>query len=117
MMSFNVIRTERLSMKYLAALFNSRLMHFWFRLRGKMQGDFFQMDTAPILSAPVHVPSASAVAEVERLSDALAGHYCPEWDERMNELIERIYGISAEERGGHCSGSFSGSGREGNRPE
>ena len=117
MMSFNVIRTERLSMKYLAALFNSRLMHFWFRLRGKMQGDFFQMDTAPILRAPVHVPSASAVAEVERLSNALAGHYCPEWDERMNELIERIYGISAEEREVIVQAVSPAPGGKGNRPE
>lgn len=117
MMSFNVIRTERLSMKYLAALFNSRLMHFWFRLRGKMQGDFFQMDTAPILRAPVHVPSASVVAEVERLSDALVEHYCPEWDERMNELIERIYGISAEEREVIVQAVSPAPGGKGNRPE
>lgn len=117
MMSFNVIRTERLSMKYLAALFNSRLMHFWFRLRGKMQGDFFQMDTAPILRAPVHVPSASVVTEVERLSDALVEHYCPEWDERMNELIERIYGISAEEREVIVQAVSPAPGGKGNRPE
>lgn len=98
MMAFNVIRTERLSMKYLAALFNSRLMQFWFRMRGKMQGDFFQVDSAPILRAPVRVPAAAAVREVEILADSLTARYCPEDDERMNMLVEAVYGVSPEER-------------------
>lgn len=98
MMSFNVIRTERVSMKYLAALLNSRLMQFWFRLRGKMQGDAFQMDTAPILRAPVRVPHPDMLEEAERLSGALHVSYCPEDDERMNRLVEDIYGLSPQER-------------------
>ncbi len=98
MMSFNVIRTERVSMKYLAALLNSRLMQFWFRLRGKMQGDAFQMDTAPILRAPVRVPLPDMLEEAERLSGALHASYCPEDDERMNRLVEDIYGLSPQER-------------------
>lgn len=98
MMAFNVIRTERVSMKYLAALFNSRLMQFWFLRRGKMQGDFFQMDTAPILRVPIRVPGLSRLREVEALADALAVRYCPEGDERMNRLVEEIYGLSPEER-------------------
>lgn len=98
MMSFNVIRTERVSMKYLAALLNSRLMQFWFRLRGKMQGDAFQMDTAPILRAPVRVPHPDMLEEAERLSGALHASYCPEDDERMNRLVEDIYGLSPQER-------------------
>lgn len=98
MMSFNVIRTERVSMKYLAALLNSRLMQFWFRLRGKMQGDAFQMDTAPILRAPVRVPPLAALEEAERLSESLHASYRAEDDERMNRLVEDIYGLSPQER-------------------
>ncbi len=98
MMAFNVIRTERVSMKYLTALFNSRLMQFWFLRRGKMQGDFFQMDTAPILRAPIRIPGFPLLQEVEELADALAVRYCPEEDERMNELLEGVYGLSRQER-------------------
>ena len=98
MMAFNVIRSERVSMKYLAALFNSRLMQFWFLRRGKMQGDFFQMDTAPVLRAPIRVPGLPLLQEVEGLADALAARYCPEGDERMNGLMEDIYGLSPQER-------------------
>ena len=98
MMAFNVIRTERVSMKYLAALFNSRLMQFWFLRRGKMQGDFFQMDTAPILRVPIRVPGLSVLREVEELADTLTARYCPEGDERMNELMEGVDGLSRQER-------------------
>lgn len=98
MMAFNVMRTERVSMKYLAALFNSRLMQFWFLRRGKMQGDFFQIDTAPILRVPIRVPGLSVLREVEALADALTERYCPEGDERMNQLVEEVYGLSPEER-------------------
>lgn len=98
MMAFNVIRTERVSMKYLAALFNSRLMQFWFLRRGKMQGDFFQMDTAPILRVPIRVPGLSVLREVEALAAALTERYCPEGDERMNRLVEEVYGLSPQER-------------------
>lgn len=117
MMAFNVIRTERVGMKYLAALFNSRLMQFWFLRRGKMQGDFFQMDTAPVLRAPIRVPGFSVLQEAEELADALAARYCPEADERMNELIEGIYGLSPQEREvviRACSPARAG---WGNRPE
>ena len=98
MMAFNVIRSERVSMKYLAALFNSRLMQFWFLRRGNMAGDFLQMDTAPVLRAPIRVPGLPLLREAERLADALAVRYCPEEDERMNELMEDIYGLSPQER-------------------
>lgn len=98
MMAFNVIRTERVSMKYLAALLNSRLMQFWFLRRGKMQGDFFQMDTAPILRVPIRVPGLSVLQEVEALADALAERYSPEGDERMNRMVEEVYGLSQQER-------------------
>lgn len=97
MMGFNVIRTERMSMKYLSALFNSRLMHFWFRFRGKMQGDFFQLDTAPVLRAPIRVPSASCLQEIEKLVDLLCIRYQEEDDARIDELIEALYGISDTE--------------------
>lgn len=56
------------------------------------------MDTAPVLRAPIRVPGLPLLREVEGLADALAARYCPEGDERMNELMEDIYGLSPQER-------------------
>lgn len=56
------------------------------------------MDAAPILRAPIRVPGLPLLREAERLADALAVRYCPEGDERMNVLMEDIYGLSPQER-------------------
>jgi adenine-specific DNA-methyltransferase len=53
MMAFNVIRSDRIDLKYLTALLNSRLVAFWLRHRGKMQGLQYQVDKEPLLSIPL----------------------------------------------------------------
>ena len=58
MMSFNVIKTARLNMKYLCGLFNSKLVKFWLLKKGKMQGSQFQVDKEPLLEIPIHVPQS-----------------------------------------------------------
>ncbi len=98
MMAFNVIMTPRVGMKYLCALLNSRLMRFWFRRRGKMQGDMYQIDAAPLLRAPLYVPPPALMAEAETLYDAVCARYCAEKEAALDELIERIYGLTDEER-------------------
>jgi hypothetical protein len=51
--TFYVIKTERLDMKYLTALLNSKLIEFWLRNKGKMQGNNFQIDKEPLLEIPI----------------------------------------------------------------
>lgn len=53
MLTFNVIRTERVDMKYLTAVLNSKLADFWFRNRGKVQGDNLQVDKEPLMNFPI----------------------------------------------------------------
>jgi adenine-specific DNA-methyltransferase len=40
-------------MKYLLGLLNSRLMLFWLKNKGKMQGENFQLDKEPLLGMPI----------------------------------------------------------------
>lgn len=51
--TFFVIKTNRINQKYLTAIFNSSIIAFWLRHKGKMQGDLFQIDKAPILEIPI----------------------------------------------------------------
>ncbi|RZK18511.1 MAG: hypothetical protein EOO43_12470, partial [Flavobacterium sp.] len=53
MMAFNIIRTERANLKYLTALLNSKLVAFWLRSKGKMQGNNYQIDKEPLLEIPI----------------------------------------------------------------
>jgi hypothetical protein len=51
--TYFVIKTERINQKYLTAILNSKLIAFWLWHRGKLQGDFYQIDKEPILNIPI----------------------------------------------------------------
>ncbi len=53
MLSVNIIISDRIDLKYLLALFNSNLVAFWLKHKGKMQGDQFQVDKTQILEIPL----------------------------------------------------------------
>ena len=63
--TFNVIKTPRADHLFLTGLLNSRLVKFWLKHKGKMQGENFQVDKEPILSIPLRLP---VKVEQERLA-------------------------------------------------
>jgi len=65
MMAFNVIKTDRINQKYLTALLNSKVVRYWLRHKGKMQGGQFQVDKEPLLAIPLVAP---ANGEQERIA-------------------------------------------------
>lgn len=52
--TFFVIKSNRINQKYLTAILNSKVIEYWLRFKGKMQGDLFQVDKAPILEIPIY---------------------------------------------------------------
>ncbi len=54
--TFYVIKSQRINMKFLTAILNSKLIAFWLRHRGKMQGNNFQIDKEPLLNIPLVKP-------------------------------------------------------------
>jgi len=61
--TFNVIKTERVNLKYLTALLNSKMIAFWLKYKGKMQGNNYQIDKEPLLALPLLQPSARKQSE------------------------------------------------------
>lgn len=53
MMAMNVIKCNRVDAKYLTALLNSKLIAFWLKHKGKMQGFQFQVDKEPLVDLPL----------------------------------------------------------------
>ncbi|MCT7557388.1 TaqI-like C-terminal specificity domain-containing protein [Aliarcobacter butzleri] len=51
--TFMIIKSNRISLKYLISLLNSKLIAFWLKYKGKMQGDIFQVDKEPLLNLPI----------------------------------------------------------------
>jgi adenine-specific DNA-methyltransferase len=51
--SFYAIKPRSIDPKYLTALLNSRVAYFWFKNRGKVQGDNLQIDKEPLMNFPI----------------------------------------------------------------
>lgn len=51
--TYFVIKTKRVNQKYLTALLNSKLIAFWLKYKGKMQGFQYQVDKGPLIELPL----------------------------------------------------------------
>ncbi len=51
--ALNIIRTDRINLKYLTGLFNSKISYFWLKYKGKLTGDLLQVDKSQLLSIPI----------------------------------------------------------------
>lgn len=90
MMAINIIKTDRVDMKYLTGLLNSKLIEFWLRNKGKMQGPNFQLDKEPLLQIPIAVPSREMQSLIAKLVDCIIlinnVH-----DARINKFVSNEY--------------------------
>ena len=57
--TYFAIQTERTNLKFLTALLNSKVIAFWLKNKGKMQGDLFQVDKEPLMNLPILNPENS----------------------------------------------------------
>lgn len=88
--TFYVIKTNRINMKYLTGLFNSKLIQFWLKNRGKMQGLNFQLDKEPLLAIPIAVLSKNIQTKIATLVDYiiwLKSHP----NDSINDYVENSY--------------------------
>ena len=51
--TFYLIKSDRINLKFLTGLLNSKLIAFWLKNKGKMQGNNYQIDKEPILDIPI----------------------------------------------------------------
>ena len=102
--TFYVIKTVRTNQKYLAGLLNSRLIAFWLKHRGKMQGTNYQIDKQPLLAIPLISPSLDQQASVATLVDQIltAKHADPDADvsaleNEIDKLVYALYDLTDDE--------------------
>ena len=102
--TFYVIKTVRTNQKYLAGLLNSRLIAFWLKHRGKMQGTNYQIDKQPLLAIPLISPSLDQQASVVTLVDQIltAKHADPDADvsaleNEIDKLVYALYDLTDDE--------------------
>lgn len=51
--TFYVIKPDDIDLKYLTGILNSKLIAFWLKNKGKMQGSNYQIDKEPLLNIPI----------------------------------------------------------------
>lgn len=100
--TFNVIKTERFNNKYLVALLNSNLIKFWLKHRGKLQGNNYQLDTAPILEIPIKKSNyeKEIIILVDKIINVISqddNNNIFELEEKINRLIYKTYNLTPEE--------------------
>ena len=87
--SFNMIQTERVNMKYLTGLLNSKLIEFWLKNKGKMQGANYQLDKEPLMQLPIAVPSDDLQLMIAKLVDIII--LLKGSNERASNLVSNNY--------------------------
>jgi adenine-specific DNA-methyltransferase len=80
--TFFVLKPIDINLKYLVAMLNSKVCHFWLDKKGKKQGDALQVDKAPLLEIPIRMLDLAKPAE-KRQHDGIVG------------LVEEILGLQA----------------------
>lgn len=116
MMSFNIIKSKRIDLKYLTAFLNSKIVSFWLKHKGKMQGNIYQVDKEPLLDIPIFETKDKTKKEqivnlveqiiqlhkdkvkltlpnqIKMVEDRIA--YA---EDKINEIFYELYGLTSEE--------------------
>jgi hypothetical protein len=102
--TFYVIKTNKLNQKYLVGLLNSKLIEFWLRNKGKMQGNNFQLDKEPLVNIPIIQPNEIIQNNVGiKVNEIISTkQQNPKADtsileEEIDQMVYKLYGLTAEE--------------------
>lgn len=101
--AFLVVQSDRINLKYLTGLLNSKLVAFWLRKKGKMQGNAYQLDKEPLLEIPIYKPADKDANEIAKLVDKIIalkakGKDSSELEKQIDVLIYNLYGITKAEQ-------------------
>lgn len=80
--ALNFIKTERINLKYLTGILNSKIAFFWLKNKGKQLGDLLQIDKGPLLSIPIYVGNRTQQKQIIGLVDKIT---------KFNEDFRKIY--------------------------
>ncbi|EDD2148366.1 class I SAM-dependent DNA methyltransferase [Campylobacter coli] len=105
--TFYVIKTQRINVKYLTAILNSKLIAFWLKHKGKMQGNNYQIDKEPLLNIPIVIINSknqkiadeliNLVDEILKAKEQDKNANTSPLEEKINNMVYKIYNLTEEE--------------------
>jgi hypothetical protein len=101
--AFYIIKTDKVNLKYLTALLNSRLVKFWLNYKGKKQGSNFQVDAEPLSKIPlISIPASQQKPFIELFDKILSkkkkGQDTAAEQAEIDRLVYNLYGLTEEEK-------------------
>ena len=104
MMAINIIKSERINLKYLTGILNSKTVLFWLKHKGKMQGHQFQVDKEPLLAVPLisppseqQVPIANLVNQILNAKRAKPDEDVSDFEDKIDKQVYTLYDLNDEE--------------------
>ena len=103
MLSFNIIKTDRINMKYLTGLLNSKLVAFWLRYMGKMQGSNYQIDKEPLMNIPIKIADENLENKIIELVEEIIelkklNKDTQDLENQIDEMVYNLYGLTEDEK-------------------
>ena len=102
--TFFSIKSSRWSMKFLTGILNSKLVAFWLRNKGKMQGENYQVDKEPLQSIPLPLVDMGSQKSIIDLVDEILGLKHASLDantlsqeQKIDRIVYHLYGLTYDE--------------------
>ena len=102
--TFFSIKSSRWDMKFLTGLLNSKLVAFWLRNKGKMQGSNYQIDKAPLQEIPLPLASFERQQEIIMWVDEILAKVqddihanIKEQEDKIDILVYHLYNLTYDE--------------------
>ena len=98
------IQTARWNMKFLTGLLNSKLVYFWLKNKGKIQGALLKLDKEPLLNIPIPSATKEQQQPIITLVDQIlaAKKTNPQADtadleKQIDQLVYKLYNLTPTE--------------------
>lgn len=101
--TFFSIKTDRINIKYLTGLFNSKLIAFWLRYMGKMQGSNYQIDKEPLMNIPIKIADKNLENKIIELVEEIIelkklNKDTQDLENQIDEMVYNLYGLTEDEK-------------------
>lgn len=114
--ALNFIQTNRINLKYLTGILNSKVIYYWLINKGKRLGDLLQIDKGPLLNSPIAVTNKNIEKELILLVEKISAlkekliniainsdkyrkieNEIKKIDEKINQFVYQIYELNKED--------------------
>lgn len=89
---------------YLTGLLNSKLIAFWLRNRGKMQGLNYQLDKEPLQQIPIAVPRAETQVQLGHIVEDIINRKSADenvsiqgLESQIDNIVYHLYNLTYDE--------------------